>query len=83
MTDNDFDNDGVNDPYDGAPANAAIQTIGRGTHTDPYLIHNIYQLQAIAGVDHQGNRLCNYPTLQANLICMGIGIGLDELEEAA
>ena len=54
---NDFDNDGVNDPYDGAPANAAIQTIGRGTHTDPYLIHNIYQLQAIAGVDHQGNRL--------------------------
>ena len=53
----DFDSDGVHDPYDGAPANAAMQTMGSGTRADPYLIHNIYQLQAIAGVDHQGSSL--------------------------
>ena len=53
----DFDSDGVRDPYDGAPTNAAMQTMGSGTRADPYLIHNIYQLQAIAGVDHQGNSL--------------------------
>ena len=53
----DFDSDGVHDPYDGAPANAAMQTMGSGTRADPYLIHNIYQLQAIAGVDHQGGSL--------------------------
>ena len=53
----DFDGDGVRDPYDGAPTNPAAQTKGSGTRADPYLIHNIYQLQAIAGVDHQGNSL--------------------------
>ncbi len=53
----DSDGDGVRDPYDGAPGNPAAQTMGSGTHADPYLIHNIYQLQAIAGVDHQGNSL--------------------------
>ncbi len=53
----DLDSDGVRDPYDGAPANPAMQTQGSGTRADPYLIHNIYQLQAIAGVDHQGSSL--------------------------
>ena len=53
----DFDGDGVYDPYDGAPVNPAAQTKGSGTRADPYLIHNIYQLQAIAGVDHEGNSL--------------------------
>ncbi len=53
----DYDNDGVRDPYDGAPTDPTMQTIGRGTHDDPYLIHNIYQLQAIAGVDHKGDGL--------------------------
>ena len=53
----DYDGDGVRDPYDGDPANRAIQTVGSGTSVDPYLIHNIYQLQAIAGVDHLGNTL--------------------------
>ena len=53
----DYDGDGVRDPYDGAPINPAAQTKGSGTRADPYLIHNIYQLQAIAGVDHLGNSL--------------------------
>ena len=53
----DFDGDGVYDPYDGAPVNPAAQTMGSGTRADPYLIHNIFQLQAIAGVDHLGNSL--------------------------
>ena len=53
----DFDGDGVRDPYDGAPTNPAAQTKGSGTRADPYLIHNIFQLQAIAGVDHLGNSL--------------------------
>ena len=53
----DFDGDGVRDPYDGAPTNPAAQTKGSGTRADPYLIHNTYQLQAIAGVDHLGNSL--------------------------
>ncbi len=53
----DFDKDGVRDPYDGDPANSAIKAMGKGTRDDPYLIYNVYQLQAIAGVDHQGNGL--------------------------
>ncbi len=53
----DSDGDGVRDSYDGAPGNPAMQTMGSGTRANPYLIHNIYQLQAIAGVDHRGNSL--------------------------
>ncbi|MBE8182581.1 MAG: cadherin repeat domain-containing protein, partial [Candidatus Portiera sp.] len=52
---NDADNDGIVDLYD-----SAIQTPGldgAGTQDDPYKIKNIYQLQAIAGVDHLGTPL--------------------------
>ena len=76
----DFDGDGVRDPYDGAPGNPAIQAMGSGTRADPYLIHNIYQLQAIAGVDHQGNSL-QASEFTGNSYLYGNGDGVNELVE--
>ena len=76
----DFDGDGVYDPYDGALTNPAIQAIGSGTRADPYLIYNIYQLQAIAGVDHQGNSL-QASEFTGNSYLYGNGDGVNELAE--
>ncbi len=76
----DFDGDGVYDPYDGAPINPAAQTMGSGTRADPYLIHNIYQLQAIAGVDHEGNSL-QASEFTGNSYLYGNGDGVNELAE--
>ena len=49
---NDTDSDGIADLYDSAPNDTGV--MGAGTPADPYIIFNIYQLQAIAGVDHHG-----------------------------
>ena len=76
----DFDGDGVYDPYDGAPVNPAAQTMGSGTRADPYLIHNIYQMQAIAGVDHLGNSL-QASKFTGNSYLYGNGDGVNELAE--
>ena len=53
----DFDTDGVNDFYDAYPDNSTRQVNGNGNSSHPYIISNIYQLQAIAGVDHTGTAL--------------------------
>ncbi len=50
----DSDADGIADFYDADPNDAAVNVIGNGESDDPYIISNIYQLQAIAGVDHTG-----------------------------
>ncbi len=55
--DGDEDGDGFTNAYDAAPNNAAANVSGTGTPTDPYIISNIYQLQAIDGVDHTQTRL--------------------------
>ena len=52
---NDNDGDGIVNSYDNAPNTAGI--IGRGTSDRPYIITNVYQLQAVAGVDHEGTQL--------------------------
>ena len=49
----DSDGDGVNDFYDASPHDDTTNVTGNGEPDDPYIISNIYQLQAIAGVDHQ------------------------------
>ena len=51
----DNDNDGIINIYDNMPDTAGIN--GTGSTQGPYPIKNIYQLQAIGGVDHQGNAL--------------------------
>ena len=51
--DDDFDGDGVKGLYDAYPHDGAMNVTGNGEPDDPYIISNIYQLQAIAGVDHQ------------------------------
>ena len=76
----DSDGDGVRDSYDGAPGNPAMQTMGSGTRANPYLIHNIYQLQAIAGVDHIGNSL-QTSEFTGNSYLYGDGDGVNELAE--
>ncbi|MCH9666071.1 MAG: hypothetical protein K0U41_09550, partial [Gammaproteobacteria bacterium] len=48
----DADGDGIIDLYDTSPNKFGV--MGSGTPTDPYMIFNIFQLQAIAGVDHLG-----------------------------
>ena len=53
----DNDGDGVTDPYDSDPHNPQVVVNGSGKRNDPFVISNIYQLQAIAGVDHQGTAL--------------------------
>ena len=53
----DDDGDGIINVYDGAPGDPTAKTTGSGTRADPYIIHNLYQLQAIAGVDHEGTGL--------------------------
>ena len=53
----DNDGDGVTDPYDSDPHNPHVVVNGSGKRNDPFVISNIYQLQAIAGVDHQGTEL--------------------------
>ena len=50
----DFDGDGVKGLYDAFPHDATMNITGSGEPNDPYNITNIYQLQAIAGVDHTG-----------------------------
>ena len=51
----DNDNDGIINIYDNMPNTAGIN--GTGSTQDPYPIKNIYQLQAIGGIDHQGTAL--------------------------
>ena len=53
----DTDADGVGDDYDSYPQDNNRYIEGRGTAQEPFIIRNIYQLQAIAGVDHLGNSL--------------------------
>ncbi len=53
----DSDGDGVNDLYDAFPGVGTINVMGNGESGNPYIISNIYQLQAIAGVDHAGTAL--------------------------
>ncbi len=48
----DFDNDKVANAYDAFPNDSGRSVSGLGTIDEPYIINNIYQLQAIAGVDH-------------------------------
>ena len=52
--DRDGDGDGVNDLYDASPRDGTTNVTGSGNSSHPYMISNIYQLQAIAGVDHTG-----------------------------
>ena len=56
-SDDDSDRDGIVDFYDADPNDAAVNVDGDGEPGDPYIISNIYQLQAIAGVDHTGTAL--------------------------
>ena len=53
----DSDADGIADFYDAFPDDGAKIINGSGESSDPYIISNIYQLQAIAGVDHRGTAL--------------------------
>ena len=53
----DTDADGVGDDYDSYPQDNSRHIEGRGTTQEPFMIRNIYQLQAISGVDHLGNSL--------------------------
>ena len=53
----DEDGDGFTNAYDADPYNGTINATGTGTPTDPYIISNIYQLQAIDGVDHTQTHL--------------------------
>ncbi len=55
--DDDSDGDGVKGFYDAFPHDATMNITGNGEPNDPYNITNIYQLQAIAGVDHTGTAL--------------------------
>ena len=50
----DADGDGIVNAYDFAHLDSSVQVRGRGTLDNPFIIRNIYQLQAIAGVDHTG-----------------------------
>lgn len=50
----DSDGDGYANAYDIAHLDEEFYISGNGSGNAPYLIQNIYQLQAIAGVDHTG-----------------------------
>ena len=58
-TKSDSDSDGIVDRYDSAPQTPGM--LGDGTPASPYIIFNIYQLQALAGVDHLGVPLSSSP----------------------
>lgn len=53
-TELDSDGDGIVNAYDSEHLSKDIYIYGNGSIEDPYEIINIYQLQAIAGVDHTG-----------------------------
>ena len=53
----DSDADGIANFYDAFPDDGAKIVNGDGNSSHPYIISNIYQLQAIAGVDHTGTAL--------------------------
>ena len=53
----DEDMDGFMNAYDVAPINRTVHVSGTGIPGDPYIISNIYQLQAIDGVDHNQRHL--------------------------
>ncbi len=53
----DSDNDGIINAYDIAYDDKEVSVIGDGSAESPFIIKNIYQLQAIAGVDHTGKLL--------------------------
>ena len=55
--DDDSDLDGIKGFYDASPHDATTNVTGNGESGTPYIISNIYQLQAIAGVDHTGTAL--------------------------
>ena len=55
--DDDFDGDGVQGFYDAFPHDATMNVMGDGEPGNPFIISNIYQLQAVAGVDHAGTAL--------------------------
>ena len=57
INDDDSDGDGIKGFYDADPIDVIMQVTGNGEPNDPYIISNIYQLQAIAGVDHTGTAL--------------------------
>ena len=57
INDDDSDGDGIKGFYDAFPDDATMNVTGSGEPNDPYNITNIYQLQAIAGVDHTGTAL--------------------------
>ena len=59
----DNDGDGIVNSYDSAPNTVGIN--GSGTVNDPYIITNVYQLQTLANVDHQGLQL-NSSSFTAN-----------------
>ena len=48
----DEDMDGFMNAYDAVPLDGTVNVSGTGIPSDPYIISNIYQLQAIDGVDH-------------------------------
>ena len=52
--DDDYDGDGIKGFYDAFPHDEYVNVTGNGASGDPYIISNIYQMQAIAGVDHAG-----------------------------
>ncbi len=61
----DEDMDGFMNAYDVAPMNRTVNVSGTGIPGDPYIISNIYQLQAIDGVDHK-HRYLNRTSLATN-----------------
>ena len=52
--DDDLDGDRVQGFYDAFPHDATMNVMGDGEPGNPFIISNIYQLQAVAGVDHEG-----------------------------
>ena len=72
----DTDNDGVIDIYDGVPDDPLLIVNGSGTADNPYIISNIYQLQAISGFDHRGNDLPNSKFVNYEFL-----FGSDEIEQ--
>ena len=55
--DDDLDGDRVQGFYDAFPHDATMNVMGDGEPGNPFIISNIYQLQAVAGVDHAGTAL--------------------------
>ena len=72
----DADNDGVADLYDSAPDDPLLIVNGSGTADNPYIISNIYQLQAISGFDHSGNYLPNSQFVNYEFL-----FGADQIEQ--